>query len=378
VTAFLSAVFGPRVVLSVVPLTEIEYIAFMIFAMLFYMRWIRSAKFSALLASSVFAALGTTVRYEAWIFVFVFLLLLFIEPESRKTLFAKRQLLPIVFLLTCSFPAYWIISSFRENQALLIFVSSHSDRYSVVDPKTILKGIWHNPVTQFIVQNTFSLNVAGMLPAVALFKKDKQLRRFLLLPAISFILFGGIGLTGSELGTHNPWRIAVLWSCLLIPFTAVWVVEQQERFWQYGRTTAVVFVMMFFFLGQLGWLTQKACFTRPRYEAGIFLRDRVRSALGPDEKILIDTRTWDYVDLLVVSNEPERFVLNGGPSPHKQENLVLSPSIPVDLKILAANPYRYLVFETPLLLNAQSAARCEKIFSNEEWTIYKIISHSAE
>ncbi len=54
--------------------------------------------------------------------------------------------------------------------------------------------------------------------------------------------------------------------------------------------------------------------------------------LEPGDKILIDTRKWDYLDLLVVSNEPERFVLNSGPDPYEPERSILDAAIPVDLK----------------------------------------------
>ena len=47
---------------------------------------------------------------------------------------------------------------------------------------------------------------------------------------IAAAFFGAAGLAGVKFTTHNPWRVAVLWSCLMLPFTAVWVVEQQERF----------------------------------------------------------------------------------------------------------------------------------------------------
>ncbi len=157
--------------------------------MVFYMRWIRSARPSALLAASACAALGTTIRYESWIFVFVFLLLLVIRFGIAKNDFHAMVARSACLLLTCAFPVYWIIDSYRDYHVFLVFVSSHSQRYSHVAPKTFLKLIWRNPATQFIVQNGVSLNLIGMLPVIGFFKKDKQLRRFILLPAIAMIVF---------------------------------------------------------------------------------------------------------------------------------------------------------------------------------------------
>ena len=351
-TALLAAVFGPHVVLSVVPLTELEFITFMVFAMMYYVRWIRSAKPSALLAASVFAALGTTVRYEAWIFVFVFLLLLVLDSESRKAVFSKWWLPPLVILITCAFPICWTIDSYFEYHVFLVFVSSQSGRSGHGDPKEIFKLIWRNPATQFIVQNGVSLNLLGIIPVIGFFKRDKQIRRFLLLPAIALIVFGAAGLAGVKFTTHNPWRVAVLWSCLMLPFR------------KNKCKAAVVLIIIFMFLCQLAWLTQKAYFTQPDYDAGIFLRTCVRPELEPGDRILIDTRKWDYLDLLVVSNEPELFVLNSGPYPDRPEHSVLDIEVPVDLKYLAAKRYRYLAFGTPLLFSS----------SAEEWTIYRVHS----
>ncbi|MFZ1977398.1 MAG: glycosyltransferase family 39 protein [Bacteroidota bacterium] len=371
-TAFLAAVFGPRVILSVVPLTELECMTFIVFTMIYYLRWIRTAEPSALLAASVYAVIGTTVRYEAWIFVFVLLLLLSFDSESRKTIFMKWWLAPLVIVITCAFPVCWIIDSYREYHVFMVFVSPQHKQYGTVDPYAFLKFLWRNPAAQFIAQNGVSLNLVGIFPVIRFIKTDKKLRRIILLPAIAVIIFGAAGLAGVKFTTHNPWRIAVLWSCLMIPFTAVWIIEQQERFQKNSRKAAVVLVIILMFLCQLAWMTENPVFTKTRYDAGIYLRTFVRPLLGPGDKILIDTRKWDYLDLLVVSNAPERFVLNSGPYPYKPEKNILDAAIPVDLRVPAAQRYRYLAFETPLSFDTCAEASEEKVFSNKEWTIYKI------
>ena len=371
-TAFLAAVFGPRVILSVVPLTELECITFIVFAMIYYLRWIRTAQPSALLAASVYAAIGTTIRYEAWIFVFVLLLLLSFDSESRKTIFIKWWLAPLVIIVTCAFPVCWIIDSYREYHVFMVFISPQREQYGPVDPYAFLKFLWRNPAAQFIAQNAVSLNLIGIVPVIRFIKTDKKIRRFILVPVIAMLVFGAAGLAGVKFTTHNPWRIAVLWSCLMLPFTAVWIIEQQDRFQKNSRKAAVVLVIIFMFLCQLAWMTRNPVFTKTRYDAGIYLRTFIRPLLGPGDKILIDTRKLDYLDLIVVSNAPERFVLNSGPYLYKPEKSILDAAIPVDLRVPAMRRYRYLVFETPLSFDTCAEASGEKVFSNKEWTIYKI------
>jgi len=147
---FLSAVFGPRVVLSVVPLTEIEYIAFMIFAMLFYMRWIRSAKFSALLASSVLLHLERPFAMKHG-FLFLFFFFCFSLNRNREKRFLRNGSFSDCFSAYVFFSGvldYFLVPGksgtsdfcFFAQRPLRVVTRNHSE------------GDLAHPVTQFIVQ----------------------------------------------------------------------------------------------------------------------------------------------------------------------------------------------------------------------------------
>ncbi|HVN48558.1 MAG TPA: glycosyltransferase family 39 protein [Bacteroidota bacterium] len=372
VTAFLAALFPPRIILSVVPLTEIEFIAFILVGLIAYIRWLQSKKPWQLVATSACIGIGTTIRYEAWIIAVVFALLLLTKREYRTLVFTHSIFGSVLLFLIAIFPLYWTAIKFQETHRILSFASSHADRYQRVFHIDTMKIIWHNPVTQFVYQNGLSLNLIGMLSIVPCFRFDRQKRAYLLLPIIALFIFALVLLTGAGFTTHNPWRISVLWGCLLLPFTAYWMVqyiahhETSNIVKRYG----VLMLVGVAFLVQLLWLSRAPEFTSSDYEAGKILKKELQQS--SQGKILLETPDWNFVNVLVAAGVPDSVIFNTGFDPYEPAGAVLSTKNVVDVERLTRLRIHLLVFRSPLLFSQAQARRVTQLYHTPRWTVYKV------
>jgi hypothetical protein len=372
-TVILSVLFPPRIILGVIPLTEIEFIAFILVGLVFYVRWLRIKNNWQLIITAVCIGVSTTIRYEGWIFATVFALLLMIKREYRRSMFARSVMGYVVLLLIGVFPLYWTAVAFQETHHVLGFASSHADRYQRAFHIDTLKIIWHNPVTQFIYQNGLSLNMIGMIPLVQFFRFDKQKREYLLLPAAAMLIFTLVLLTGAGFTTHNPWRISALWGCLLVPFTAYWIVQHIRR---HEKSNVVkrygILVLVFVaFVVQLAWLSRAPEFNSSDYLVGKFLKQELPHST--QQKILIETPNWNYVNILVAANAPDLFVLNTGFDPYTPSEAMLNTNAIVDVQQLTQKGIRFLVFQSPLMLSQEQIKNIRQQYHNPRWTVYELL-----
>ena len=371
-TAFLSALFPPRIILSVVPLTEIEFIAFIFIGIIFYIRWLRAKNSWQIIITAACIGVSTTIRYEGWIFAVVFPVILVMKREYRTSVFVRSVAGYAILLIVGIFPLYWTATSFQETHRLLGFASSHADRYQRAFHINTLKIIWHNPVTQFIYQNGLSLNLIGIIPLIHFFRWDKQKRDYLLFPAAALLVFALVLLTGAGFTTHNPWRISVFWGCLLVPFTAYWIVQHLVRHENaniFKRYAVIVFVAIAF-VAQLLWLSRSPEFNSSDYFLGKFLEKKLQYNM--QQNILIETPNWDYINVLVTANEPSRFVLNTGFDPYMPAEAILNTHAAVNVKQLTQKGIRYLVFQSPLIFSDEQLRSVKQQYHNSRWTVYEL------
>jgi Dolichyl-phosphate-mannose-protein mannosyltransferase len=371
-TAVLSALFPPRIILSVVPLTEIEFITFILIGLTFYLRWLRSKNNRQLIMTAVCIGLSTTIRYEGWIFAFVFSVILMVKREDRTSVFVHHVAGYIILLLVGVFPLYWTSVSFQETHLLFGFASSHADRYQRAFHINTLKIIWHSPLTQFIYQNGLLLNLIGTISLVQLFRHDKHKREYLLLPTAAMLVFALVLLTGAGFTTHNPWRISVLWGCLLVPFTAYWIVQHLERHEQSNaaKRHGILVLIAVAFIVQLAWLSRATEFNSSDYQAGKYLKDSIQGDM--QQKILIETATWNYVNVIVASNKPDCFIMNTGFDPYAPSNAVLATNTAVDVTELVQKGIHILVFQTPPIISPEQSKYVLQHYHNTKWTVYKL------
>ncbi len=71
-------------------------------------------------------------------------------------------------------------------------------------------------------------------------------------------------------------------------------------------------------------------------------------SLNTNCKMLIDTSTWDFTNVIVASNMPDKFIKNAGPGPLNPKPAVLDfKGGMIDAKLLKRRNIEYLVFQIP-------------------------------
>jgi len=372
-TALLAAFFPLRVVLSVVPLSEIEFIAFIAAGFASHTRWEHSRGSLSLLATGVFLGLSTSIRYEGWVFLILTIMELFFERENRKQIF-HRPIIGILSLIFMNlFIAYWIYITYADTKTLFSFINATTSNYKRVADTSFIKLIWRNPATQFFYQNVLTLNFVGIISLFRLSRSQKDIRRFVLivLPTLAVLAF--LGLIGKALPTHNPWRIPAVISCLLIPFTAYWIVQQMERFsslrWMRYGIPAIVLVA---FAIQVVAMTRSPVFTRSEFLIGRFVHEKLIQSELDSPKVLIETSDWSYLNIVLASNKPDLFVYNTGFWPHNPTSPIINTHEPLSISDLNERKIRFLVFKSKIQYNSRSNKSIQEIGHFGEWNTYEI------
>jgi hypothetical protein len=372
-TALLAAFFPLRVVLSVVPLSEIEFIAFIAAGFASYTRWAHSRGSLSLLATGLFLGLSTSIRYEGWVFVILIIMELFFERENRKQIF-HRPIIGIMSLILMNlFIAYWIYITYADTKTLFSFINATTSNYRRVADMSFVRLIWRNPATQFFYQNVVTLNFVGIISLFGLSRSQKDVRRLVLivLPTLAVLAF--LGLIGKALPTHNPWRIPAVISCLLVPFTAYWIVQQMERFsslrWmRYGIPAIVLFA----FAIQVGVMTRSPIFTRSEFLIGRFVREKLKENNLGSPKVLIETSDWSYLNIVLASNKPDLFIYNTGFWPCNSTYPIINTHEPLNISNLNERKIRFLVLKSKIQCNLRSNKSIQEIGHFGEWSIYEI------
>lgn len=365
-TALLLAVFPQRVLLSVVPLTEILFIALVLTALAAFIRWRSTEHTKYLLLATLALAGSTTIRYEGWGFSLLFAFLLLYGANREK----QCSVLKGVFFvsLLALFPLAWLIRNAILHGTPFTFLETTIDVNLTIP---LSRRLWHNPFTQFLFINAFSFNLFGLLSFTRW--KDHLAKMFLLLPLVIFSL--GL-LISDTLPTHTPWRVTALWGIALVPFTAAWIVEWcGEGNWKRHR---LVFTGLFFafcvqsIVFAKHYSSTDSSFTAEERTVAAVIQT-ILSSSHRDTKVLIETSHWRYLHVLVASQYPFRFTLNGDFRPNKQIEGMLA--LPCDQLngALQSKKISLIVVESDILKH--TLPQCEFVrilFQNNRWTLFGV------
>jgi len=316
-TAFLSAVFAPRVILSVVPLAEIMFISMVVTALAFFVRWLSSMRSLDLFFTSFFFTVGSSIRYEGWVFSLCFVLYLigtYFRKEggcgiSAWTVFFSAAIVGL-------FPIYWMSIYFADTGNPVGFFFAYRDplsefhqRFAVTSSK-LLRAF---ALRQFLTLNCESFNLVGIFSLAALAKDHGLIRRWAVVPFASLAVFSGFGLLGyGTIVTHSLWAPVAVWAVLLVPFSAHFIFRQWEDLLGGGRLggVAVLASMMVLFLAQMDVMTLRPDFTAYDRAVGEYLR--VLLVKSPSARVLVESRDWGFIHVEVASRHPYSFVPNSG------------------------------------------------------------------
>ncbi len=369
-TGFLGALFFPLVILSVVPLMEIMYFFFVIVSLLFLIKYLDTKRVGLLFISTSFCAVATTIRYEAWIFAgVIFLLLAFLSFIKKVELKIKH--LSATFLILFIFPFVWIILYSFDAHAFG-FISSVS---SVYHPGPIYAEIKNNVLFQFIELNFRSLNIIGIIVLIFFVVKSSNVRRFIFAAFFPLLIFGIYSFIYKTMPTHNFWRIAGIWSILLLPFTAYWLNSLTDSTLinkSLGKISffVILVVVSISFITQTLDRSSKSYFTENDLQAGKYLNSLIRKN---NYNILIEPARWKFLNIIVASEHPDRFVKNGRSNNAKFLSVEAVQKDTVNDKELFKLGIKYLIFQSDGLkqiIEKEPNIIKQKDFHN--WRIYKL------
>lgn len=318
-TLLLGAAFGPRIVCSVVTFSEIFFAFLLLTGIAFFARWVDQPRPAWLLIGAGFTTLSAGVRYEGWLFVAGMALISFLIILSRRAeaVRGKMNLWVCACVILCSVPAAWVVLLAVQRLSLWdVFTASGRIYAGTADSGTSLNALWkHGVFYQFFVQNLESLNIFGVFGALTLGIFTPKLRKWLFLPVFAFVVLGILSLAGVAIPAHNYWRSSLVWSLLLIPFCAYWIIEQGKHFGRGRRYVSVLVcalfavVFLFSFNRQAVTMTRYSHMDRPDINAAKFINSYVMGH-GENERprVFIEWADWHFAHVRVASQCPDAFV----------------------------------------------------------------------
>ncbi|MBL1215824.1 MAG: phospholipid carrier-dependent glycosyltransferase [Ignavibacteriae bacterium] len=363
--------FFPRIILSSVPLTESIFITFIISGIALFVNWLTAKQNLYLILASVLFLLGSAIRYEGWIFSASFgLLVTYLLISKNYNIGIKYYF--VILVIISSFPVYWLYYHSIESGGAFSFLYSATDNYTSSHGGSFKKQFLNSLFPQFTFQNLVSLNFLGLIPFFFLLKKDMKIKLFSIIVLTSFSIMVLATSIGKALPSHNFWRIPAVWSFILIPFTAYFLLNINEYYKKPKPQIKYLLLILFIVFNLLMTsyeVNKRSSFTEVQIQTGKYLEkilDRDKNI-----KVLIETSSWDYPNILVASQHPNNFLLNTGVNPKIPGKSILSDS--TSLEQLNNRNIKYFLFKSHGLrkiLNEKNDFDMVKVFG--EWFIYKL------
>lgn len=293
----LAAFYPPRAVLGAVPLSETLFGACVIPGAAFLAGWMRRDSPSALVAGCGCIALAAAVRYEGWILAAVAALTLF-HGAWRGMI--SRRLAVISVTVVVAVPAGWILQSVLAGKPLYFF---HSTVNRFVEVHGSAPGtLWRYGLPwQFLRQSLFTLNILGFVSLVRMCREDHGIRRAAGLAVAAFILTALVTMITRGMPTDVFWRIPAVWSFLLLPFTARFLLDR-------GRGAIAVLILIHIL--QIEQLTRRNTFTPDDRAIGHWIRESSTECC-----VALDTVGWGVLNVMIASGHPEIFHPGEPPGP---------------------------------------------------------------
>ena len=166
--------------------------------------------------------------------------------------------------------------------------------------------------------------------------------------------------------THHSWRLAAIWSIMLIPFTAQWlyIFLSDERLFLKYNFILFVLILCFFFNLQTVNYSDVSFTTKKDLIIGKYINSSLKFK-SPNSKIYIEGNAWDYTSLLVTSQHPDRFIkINNG-------NIYSAFADSKQAINYNTSDIEYLILRPNTEFNIDTT-RFREIKKFDTWIIYKI------
>lgn len=368
-TGFFGVIFLPIYLFSVLPMLEIYFFFFTFCSITFYLRWLNKNKNIYLWLTVASVCLNSTTRYESWLFVFLLFLMISIRIIKQDgTQRNKIFLIASIAFIFSIFPTCWFYLSYITTGKVTGFISSVESMYQV---QSLFSEIKHNVLYNFFVVNLFSLNLLGVIPLCLYLKKNKSIKHSAILFSATLLFFSAASFLTKAMPTHNFWRLSMVWSLFLVPFTSFCVYFLLIKGTKSNKLLSG-FILLFFML-VFSFTIQSDIYTRRSYITGGDLRVALvmNKLLNTNyaKAYISSNKNWYFTNIMVASQEPDKFLLNAGTN-YNSDNLTLN----LDDKLLAdfkKSKVEYLVLKPYIRVHYEKKMPLTKI-TFTFWDVYKL------
>ncbi len=371
ITGFFATIFLPISVFSVLPLSEIYYFFFVISSISIYVLWLKTNKNVFLWLTVILSAIGTTTRYESWLFaLFIFLLIGYELLKTDRSLKQKTLLITAFAIIIAAFPLYWIYLSAIGSENIHGFVSTVAGRYH---EGKLIAEIKNNALYLFFMINIASLNIIGLASVIHVSKTSPFVKKYTMILFGTLITFSLLSFFIKAMPTHNHWRIVMIWCLLLLPLTTYWLYNllESSKSSPINKYAFIIFffLLVYFFNAQTANYTSSSYLTREEINIGKYLNEITQS---DNSKIYImkdGSDKWRYSNLLISSQKPDQFVI-------ELENFkyVSSDTISISHKLISELlNYRIKFIAIPSRTILRDSARyLSEIKPFKQWKVYEM------
>lgn len=326
-TAVLAVFVQHRLVLSVVPMSDIYFFLFVIISSVFVVRWLKQGKRSTLLLASTFLFLAATVRYEACFFIASLMLVL------GYRLLIKRDIdFPTVIIassILMAFPIFWTIdllvwygslknSSDNRDQVIAMYGADHLGGLSANELVRFLRNV---AIIRVLID--LACNPLLLLGLVALFRQagpDRSVRNVWAVIFFAPLVVESVVQTFTmNVPLAASWRVSGIWTLLLLPFTSFALWRYAHRIPNNVNRVAVFAVGLAvgagLFAARSGQIISFGLSSDgSAREVALYIKQEL-AKVGHGKVLLDSVDNCDFLYVLAENGAPEAFVLNAGDDP---------------------------------------------------------------
>jgi hypothetical protein len=310
-------VFIPqRLILSVVPLSDIFAYFLVTLAAGFLASWLRGKGNRELALASFFLFLAAATRLEVW---FINVALAFYL--AYRTL-VRRDLSWPVFIgngaLLALFPCAWLLQVYVQTGSLEI-LSLTSRQFLDFAGRNYPLAIKNNALFTFAMDIVLGPALAlGALAMTYLAIRDRAVREWALVLFVPLIVLGIDMFVTFSVPLAAAFRTDGIWALLLLPFGAwvlVWAAEHlaTTRLARHAAAALLTYVAVMPFVLAARDMAHSFHNVDPKISAEeLALGADLKQRLSRDGRFVLLDAIGDvgYLNVLVLANAPERFILN--------------------------------------------------------------------
>ncbi len=392
-TAALAVASPHWLVFSVVPMSDIYAYLFLIAAAGCVLAWLRRGSVPQLLLGCACVLGAETVRFEAGSFALALSVLVLHRWLVRRKLGFGAAAAAAALLF--AFPAFWVVDSYLWYGSLEN-LSITSRQWVANFGTSRLLALYISPLGRNLALDLLwnPLMLGGLVALAWAAARDAAVRAWALAFGAPLFLTTVVIVLSLSVTMAAPWRTIGIWALLLLPFEALAIVRLATWLGERGRARRGVAVAVLLSVALLppaarsavyvheGMLDRQTGGWRVEREAGLHAARELAGSGGGGKALLDSAHGLDFLDVLVGSGDPKRFVLShgtdplvvahdmpfGGPPPPDRFGLARGGSA----EALAAEDICVLLVREPRFIAAlDAAARWERAGAFGLWVLYR-------